>query len=527
MQHPHGPLPRSGRLWPALLLGLVALIGAAGAGVYLFSRPAEVIPDPVLPESEQDVSAQVYSFCAACHPYSPADTFPRFAWKGEVERAYTFFGKSTLRMTPPPIGAVVKYYEDRAPVELPPAKIERATTPLPVRLERYGIAPLAGTSPPAISNVQYVRLAEGRPPELLACEMRRGHILAADPRAATPAWRVLGMARNPARVEVVDLDGDGIKDVLVADLGNFVPTDDACGRVLWLRGRRDGTYAEPLTLLKGVGRVADVRATDFDGDGKLDLIVASFGWHDAGSVVLLHNRTTDWKKPAFESHTIDPRHGTIHVPVADLDGDGRPDFVALFSQEHEEIVAFLNQGGLRFTKKVIYRAPHPAYGSSGIDLVDLDGDSRLDVLYTNGDVLDDPHLLKPYHSVQWLRNPGPGKYPYEHRPLAPMYGVHRAVAADIDGDGDLDILAVSFLPEERFPQRAARDTDAIILLEQTAPGRFTRHRLAGVTCDHVTCIAADVYGSGRADLVTANFRTKTDGDALVIYKNLGRAGPAR
>jgi hypothetical protein len=72
------------------------------------------------------------------------------------------------------------------------------------------------------------------------------------------------------------------------------------------------------------------------------------------------------------------------VPVADLDGDGRPDFVALFSQEHETVVAFLNVGGLRFEPRVIYAAPHPAFGSSG----STGGPGDRDVLLSNGDSTD-------------------------------------------------------------------------------------------------------------------------------------------
>src|SRR5262249_6450102 len=159
-------------------------------------------------------------------------------------------------------------------------------------------------------------------------------------------------------------------------------------------------------------------------------------------------------------------HGAIHVPVADLNGDGRPDFVALISQEHETVVAFLNQGGGKFEKQTIFRGPHPAYGSSGIQLVDVDGDGRLDVLYTNGDTLDKPYLLKPYHSIQWLRNPGNGTFPWEHHPITPMYGVHRAVAADFAGTGRKDVVAVGFLPVEGFPERKDRNLDGVIYLEQ-------------------------------------------------------------
>src|SRR5207247_2578308 len=130
--------------------------------------------------------------------------------------------------------------------------------------------------------------------------------------------------------EVVDLDGDGIKDLLVANLGSFLPTNHRKGSVVLLRGRADGTF-QPFTLLQGVGRVADVQAADFRGVGKLDLVVAAFGWQQTGEILYLENRTTDWTRPNFVSRELDPRHGCIHVPVADLNGDGRPDFVALIS----------------------------------------------------------------------------------------------------------------------------------------------------------------------------------------------------
>jgi len=173
----------------------------------------------------------------------------------------------------------------------------------------------------------------------------------------------------------------------------------------------------------------------------------------------MENQSPDGDHLKFETRVLDDRHGTIHVPVCDLHGDGRKDFIAVISQEHETIVAFLNDGKGHFEERTIWTAPHPAYGSSGIQVVDMNRDGNPDVLYTNGDVLDKPYLLKPYHSVQWLENPGPGKFPWVHHALTPMYGVHRAVAADLCGDPKLlDVAAVCFLPaaatrEEGFPDR--------------------------------------------------------------------------
>jgi hypothetical protein len=322
-------------------------------------------------------------------------------------------------------------------------------------------------------------------------------------------------------VQVVDLDGDGIKDLLVADLGSKNPTTDSTGRVIWLRGQAGGQFT-PITLLEGVGRVTDVRAVDFRGNGKLDLVVAIFGWQ-TGAILHLENRTTDWSKPAFHHRVLDDRSGAIHVEIGDVNGDGRIDVVALLSQEHETIVAFLGDGKGGFTKKTIFEAPHPAYGSSGIQLVDLDGDGKLDVLYTNGDTLDPPYLLKPYHGIQWLQNRD--AFPFTHRPITAQYGVMRAVAADVDGDGRLDIVSVAFLPPSVLEEARARGAEAVQVLRQVAPGKFERHVLARSTCSHFTCEAGDLFGDGRVHIVAGNyFATPVDDprELLTVWKNLGR-----
>ena len=486
------------------------------------TAPASAVPAAVAEATPE----QVHALCGACHAYPPPETFPRSAWRKEVKQGYDFLRDSTLALPYPPMESVVRYYETRAPLELPLPRSENAPGEVPLRFNRQGFRSADGGTFPAVTNVNLVHLFDPKRLDVLSCDMRSGQVSVLRPYEANPTWRVLAKLPFPAHAEVVDLDGDGNLDVIVACLGSFYPTDPLAGSVVWLRGSADGTFT-PITLLEGVGRVADVQAADFNGDGKLDLVVAVFGWRRRGEILYLENRTKDWSKPEFVPHVVDERHGAIHVPVCDLNGDGKPDFVALISQEHETIVAFLNEGGGRFRKETIYTAPHPAFGSSGIQLVDLNGDGRLDVLYTNGDSLDSPISSSPYHGVRWLENRG--TFPFVHHSLTTMAGVQRAVAADLDGDGLLDVVAVSWLPGHNYPDRDKLGLDSVMLLRQIAPGQFARYSLEKGSCDHPTCAVGDLMGDGRLHLVTGNHYFSDpppEADAITIWQNVtpGKAG---
>jgi hypothetical protein len=510
-------------------LTVVALVVVAGvvmsaiANALLWPKPAAAPPVAMRPEPAEATAEEVHRLCGACHAYPPADTFPRFAWRKEVQQGYEFFHKDlSYRFDYPPLEAVVRYYEKRAPDAL--ELLPRTTPPHPslARFARTVHQSPEGKGPPGVTHVDLVHLFDKDKVDILVCDAISKQVLVLSPYESPPAWKVLARGFTCAHAEVVDLDGDGINDIVLAGLGNFYATDDRVGSVVWLRGAADGTFT-PFILLDGLGRVADVRAAKFMGSDKLDLVVAEFGWHKAGSILLLENQTTDWKQPLFTPRLLDSRHGTTHVPVADLNGDGKPDFIAVISQEYETVVAFLNEGNGRFRRETIYTAPHPSFGCNGVQLVDLDGDGNLDVLLTNGDSLDPPSLLKPYHGLTWLQNRG--RYPFVPQRLTDFYGAGSPVTADFDGNGLLDIVCVSFLPAEHFPQREPLKLDSVILLEQTAPGKFVRHALEVETCDHLACAAGDLDGDGRPDLVVGDYvRGGQPGGGVTIWRNTTEKG---
>ena len=416
---------------------------------------------------------------------------------------------------------VLDYYESQAPASLPSPEPWPAAGSDPDRFARR-VFRSAAEGPPLVANVAFLDLDGKGRPRVVASEMAAGLVLGAEPGRTDGRLDVLGRVPHPCHAEAVDLDADGRTDIVVADLGVTVASDDDKGSVVWLRRLPDGSF-RAFTLADRLPRVADVQAADFDKDGDLDLVVAAFGWHWIGGIYLLENRTTDWTRPSFVRRDLDPRTGAIHVPVADLNGDGRPDFVALIAQQHETVVAFLGDGRGGFRKETIDVAPHPGWGSSGLSLVDLDRDGDLDALVTNGDMLDD-FQVKPYHSIRWLENRG--SFPWVPHAIAGLPGVERARAVDLDGDGDLDVVACAYVPPpEGSGPAALPDPASLVWLEQTEPGRFVRHTLERGG-RHVSLDVADYDGDGDVDLVVGTFQG-TGNVALELWENQPRVTRAR
>ena len=456
----------------------------------------------------------IKAFCGDCHAVPRPSEFPQDGWFNEVDRGFNFYyesGRSDLK--PPPKKDVLAYYRSAAPVELS-LPVNDASLSERLRFVKQEVR-LAGAaeSAPAVAFLSWIHLDD---PLLCMCDMRSGQYqeLSVADRTSISVQRLVDL-RHPCHAEVTDLDGNGRADMVVADLGSFLPEDHDRGRVLWLPDGDTTNPSRTIELATGLGRVADVRPGDFDADGDIDLVVAEFGWQNTGRIVLLTNVSDDKATPKFALSIIDQRHGSIHAPTIDFNRDGKLDFIALIGQEHEKIDLFVNEGENRFRSECIYSAENPSFGSSGIEIVDLDGDGDEDVLYSNGDTLDS-FYLKPYHAIHWIENQGSGSW-IDHI-LTNMPGVMRALPSDLDGDGDLDVVAVACVPENLAAKHRGVTLDSLIWLEQTSPGRFDRHVLEREDCEHAALEVADFDHDGDPDLAVGNF-TQQPRVPLTIWWN--------
>lgn len=350
------------------------------------------------------------------------------------------------------------------------------------------------TGKPWITHVAAVDLDHDGLLDVLACDALADRVVALRqfPRGQFTEYVLASDLIGPVHVSAADLDGDGDLDLMIACMGKVLPNNERLGAVVLLEN--DGQqHFKTHVVESATYRVTDVEAGDFDGDGRLDLAVAKFGY-DQGEVCWLRN-TGPWQ---FERHSLLALPGAINVCVGDLNGDGRPDITALISQQTEEVHLFRNEGGGKFSDEVIFGSTNEDFGSSGISLCDVNRDGRLDVLYTNGDGFDYAEAgSRPWHGIQWLENQSDG---FRYHRIGTLPNAYSPVGADFDQDGDIDVVCVVGFQDAKNPQ-----APSLVLYENDGRQGFTPHFLARVPTHLVTVAAGDFDGNGRLAMVTGGF----------------------
>jgi hypothetical protein len=218
--------------------------------------------------------------------------------------------------------------------------------------------------------------------------------------------------------------------------------------------------------------------------------------------------------------------GAMKIYLEDVDHDGKMDCWVLFGQAKEGISLFLNKGNGHFEEKEILTFP-PVYGSSYFELVDINHDGKEDIIYTCGDNADYSPILKPYHGVYIYLNTG--DFHFKQAYFFPMYGCYKAMAADFDKDGDLDLACIAYFADyDHHPK------ESFIYLENVGSKdslHFVPHTIDQVPAGRWICMdVKDLDGDGWPDIVLGNmaapYHNRRDWQAawmqappLVVLKN--------
>ena len=272
-----------------------------------------------------------------------------------------------------------------------------------------------------------------------------------------------------------DFDGDGDLDLYVANYFGFDPAlapflrDPATGKADYgpprqFFGQPDALYRNEgngkftdVTAASGIagkGRGMGVVASDLDGDGRVDVLVAN----DAEENALWWNRGDGTFEDVAAALGVavngeGQAEANMGIALGDLDGDLLPEIlITHFYGEHDT----LWKAGRTIDGRVAYRDETLAAGLAaagrlltgwGTAFADFDQDGHLDLVVTTGHIRREPDQAYPYENPPNLwRFDGRRKFVNATAGAGPYFNarhIGRGLASgDLDGDGDLDLVIV-------------------------------------------------------------------------------------
>jgi hypothetical protein len=286
-------------------------------------------------------------------------------------------------------------------------------------------------------------------------------------------------AYDATSVIAADINGDGYLDVVVASLGDNL--------IEWFENNGHQQFAQHIITTSAL-LASSLFVADIDGDGDPDIVAASKGDNQISWYENLGSQ-------GFTKHVVTTAvSAPCSVFAADMNGDGKLDIVAA-SFSNNSISWYQNDGNQHFTKQTITTT---AGGVRGMFVADLNGDGYQDViascLYDN--------------TITWYQNDGHGGFT-RHLISSTALNPSAVYAADLDGDGDLDVVAGS------------RGDETIAWYENTGDMHFTQHIITTTNIQSRGVIVADVNGDGNLDVISAS----KYGNRLAWFENLGTPTP--
>jgi hypothetical protein len=223
----------------------------------------------------------------------------------------------------------------------------------------------------------------------------------------------------PWQVHAADLDGDLDIDLLSAS--------EVDNKIAWYQNDGNGNFGGQQIITLTGGNPWSVYAADLDKDGDLDVLSGSFSefatWYE--------NDGTGNFGPDLPILTSTAECSS--VIAADLNGDGDLDVITA-SYSFDDVAWHENLDGLGDfgAQQIISTAVNTP---RSLFAADLNGDTFIDVL--SASEVDD--------KVAWYENlDGLGNFGTQQVITTNADAVHNVYAADLDGDGDLDVLSASY-----------------------------------------------------------------------------------
>ena len=318
--------------------------------------------------------------------------------------------------------------------------------------------------------------------------------------------------KTNANVEQISLPD--VKSVTSADLDNDGDTDliatTDTGSLYWYENDGTGSFGSG-NLIATANNFRAVEVYDLEGDGDMDIVAMNDDPADAAnSVYVLTNNfigsgTVSFNTTSFEGSVGGESDGGQKLSIGDIDGDGRADIVGTFYRSigDSQVVVF-EQNSVGVWTKTYSDAVDNAYG---VDLADMDGDGDVDIVV--GDFQD--------KEIRWYENDGNATAGFTRQTLlahSDLLPVEIRIS-DFDGDGDQDIA---------YADWGSTDEVVILLNDGAANPSFTSMSIYTASSGLLYHLdVADMNGDGDDDLILVNKNTSSTEADVIILDNDGTA----